>query len=174
MRTTNEQIFTLANAFSLTSPGRSLASPSVGSAWTAGWAGRDSNPWPPDYQSGALAKLLPYAGTELPAHVTQRLRCVFKSKGKRRRRRSSRRTRSGLLTPFPGCGCCSRTGPSSPRWRVDDLARDLAFFTSLLTFKTPVSGIATCGPVVQRYERPPCTRKVGGSIPPRSTCKTML
>ena len=21
------------------------------------WAGRDSNPWPPDYQSGALAKL---------------------------------------------------------------------------------------------------------------------
>src|SRR5215831_11851873 len=26
-----------------------------------------------------------------------------------------------------------------------------------------------CGPVVQRYERPPCTRKVGGSIPPRST-----
>lgn len=22
-----------------------------------GWAGRDSNPWPPDYQSGALAKL---------------------------------------------------------------------------------------------------------------------
>ena len=22
------------------------------------WAGRDSNPWPPDYQSGALAKLL--------------------------------------------------------------------------------------------------------------------
>ena len=23
------------------------------------WAGRDSNPWPPDYQSGALAKLPP-------------------------------------------------------------------------------------------------------------------
>ena len=38
-----------------------------------------------------------------------------------------------------------------------------------LTFKTTIRSVAQRGPVVQRYERPPCTREVGGSIPPRST-----